>query len=59
MEGTTTYCWFLEDTAIAHYDEFKHAKEDLENAPEQIEIHIGDKATYVPKKDIYIAPIEG
>ena len=59
MEKQITYCWFLDDTAVAHYAEFKYAKEDLDNAPDQIEIHIGDKITYVPKKDIYIAPIEG
>jgi plastocyanin len=56
MEEEITYCWFLEDTAIAHYARFEYAKEDLENAPDQIEIHIGTTVTYVPKKDIHIAP---
>ena len=52
-----TYAWFIDETAIALYEDFEEAKKDLQNSPEMILIVHGDKESKIPKKDIYIAPL--
>lgn len=56
-EKETGYCWFIEATAIAFFENFEEAKQNLEKQPKSIEILIGDKKTYVCKEEVYIAPL--